>query len=182
MDAFSGDLLMAGWLGLAMAAVVLVIAGLNNKLVVYFDLADMGISALALLAPLVLVMLASFHPFATPVWSKAWTIGLETTGWALGAYFLALNMKSAIYHNRSVPVGVMVGLLKMAYLVFSFVVVYSQLRDSDEPRRTRSQTLMSLALIAGVVFLGRALINGERVYHARGWPLPPPKGHFWSFS
>lgn len=182
MGGLGNDLVNLGLLGVAGVAIGLAVAGVRNKVVVYYDTADLGISALALLAPLAFLALASVQPFVTPFLRAAWTFGLESLAWSSGAYFLVLNVANAIRYNRSLPLGLLVGALKLAYLVLCLGMVFALLQDTKPRRRSGTEVLLGWLAVLGLLLLGRALVNGERVYQEKGWPLPRPKAHFWRFT
>lgn len=182
MEGISADLVTSGWMALGVIAVALIVAGVRNKVVIYYDVADMGISALAIVLPIAAMLLASYQPFFSPMFSWLWKWGLLSIGYASGLYCLLLNFINAMRHNRSVLLGLFVGALKIVFLVLSFVVIYSQTGSRKDRKNTIEEVLFSWTIILCMVFLAKAMVNGPAVYKVKGWRLPQPKRHIWSIA
>lgn len=171
MNGIDSDLVTASWIALAVIALALIVAGARNKVVIYYDTADMGISALAILLPFIALVLTSFQPFVSPLFCWLWKWSILSIGFTAGVYYLLLSLRSAIRHNRSVLLGLFVCVFKLAFLILGFLVIYSQIGSRKDRENTLEEKFFALAIILCVVALGRAMINGLAVYQAKGWCL-----------
>jgi len=81
----------------------------------------------------------------------------------------------SIQHNRSVPLGIVIGTFKIATALLMFLAILAarptSKRDSVVGAMNNDREWMILAIvIAAVGWIGNKLINGERVYMKRWEP------------
>lgn len=176
MSAIQSDMKMAGFVLLVLIAIALMVAGAKNRVVIFYDVADMAHCALTIILPLSALTLSSYQPFITTAFCFVWKWSLSLCAIVTGTYYLFRNFSNAIQHNRSVFLGIFIGIFKLAFLVFAFVVIYSQMGERKDRPNTFEEKLFSWAIIFCVVMLSKAMINGRAVYESKGWTLPVVKG------
>lgn len=181
MEGIRADLVTSGWIGLGVIAVALLVAGARNKVVIFYDAADMGTSALAIVLPIVTIILVSYQPFVSPLFCRIWKWGILLSGYASGFYCLLLNFTNATRHNRSVLLGFFIGIFKIAFLILSFAVLYFQMGGRSDRKRTTDDVWLALVIVLCMVFLAKALINGDEVYKKKGWQSSQRNRHIWWF-
>lgn len=158
------------------AFIATLVAGASNKIVIYYDVKDFFVSFMpwgSLLAGVVLVNI--FHEGSESV-DFSNLSGKQAVAWytciIASMAFFAWSAKLSIAHNRSVILGVFVGIFKVLAALLGVAVLIGQIekifsRDSD------IKDMAVAGIVIGIfVWLGKKLINGEQVYLAKGWQLP----------
>ena len=150
--------------------IVILIAGAAKRVVIYYDMADMGASFLAAVLPFAAVALFKAEPFGTESYNIVfqWVAGTVTGLAAIGLFYS--NFSTAILHNRNVVLGLFIGTYKIIFSAISIFAALGQIAtilDKDKSFREASVAGMILAIIA---LVARSMINGPEVYEARGWP------------
>jgi len=157
------------------AFVTMLIAGATNKVVIYFDKRDFFISVM----PWVSVFLGWILIFAyhhggelslsalSGIQSFIFYASLFTA-----AVFIFLSIKLSITYNRNVILGLLVGVFKILSALLGAVVVVGQLGTIFSTKTRMKDALVATMVIGFFVWLGDKLINGEKVYRAKGWTLP----------
>jgi hypothetical protein len=163
-----------GLLGLAVFILFIAIfyAGAAKKVVIYYDTKDLFISVGALITPLMIYVLlqeekiesdtakAIIYYIITPV------LGL------LSLYLLYLNFKSGVFHNKSITIGLIVGLFKLVYVVLAFAVILAQFSDAKDRRRSFGDIIVATLFVGLAIWVTSVLVNGKEVYKQKGWTLP----------
>lgn len=172
----SGTLWTVGILGFIVANIILFIGAAKKSFVVFYDKLDV--------IHTVLIFISIVLGYAL-----AWVVGHNfvhtifiVLGWVFATWFSVVTLSSSIKHNRSIGVGIFVGLMKIYTVVLIAVIAGLSLsllmsttgelpknmdiREKLEIVRQRKRSgAMWAALAAGAVYL---LVNGERVYKERG--------------
>ncbi|WP_199052003.1 hypothetical protein [Aquitalea sp. ASV15] len=175
MNAIQSDVETAGLILLILMVIALMVAGSKNKVVIFYDVADMWHCALIIILPLFVLTLSSYQPFITVAFCFVWKWSLLLCAIVSGVYYLFRNFSNAIRHNRSVFLGLFIGVFKLIFLVFAFVVIYSQMGERKDRPNTFEEKIFAWGIIFCVLVLGRAMINGRAVYENKGWDLPVAK-------
>ena len=149
--------------------------GVAKKVVIYYDTRDLFTS----ISPPLLLSFARWFVFEpTLPFDSAYTQiivrGLVSGFFVfLSIVFLIRNFRLAIYHNRSVFLGILVGICKLflGYLVVWMLGAISAQRRADKEQHKQVDPRPILTLpIVGLLFA--ALVNGEAVYYFKGWQPP----------
>jgi hypothetical protein len=174
MDNISADLLTIFWWGVAALGLTLITAGSANKVVIYYDRHDMVISFLGVLLPMVALQMWTAQPFESAVgnwffqWLAAPAVGLS------GLLCIVVTFAAAITHNRSVVLGVAIGVFKIVFVCLTVLVVLAQLGQFTDRKSAAKDVMVAALCLALFVSIAKALVNGPAVYRARGWALPEP--------
>lgn len=154
--------------------IAMIIAGATKKIVIYYDIKDFFISLVGfglILALLIYYQDTDFESLSR-VQRFFWGASLMGTG-----LFFIKSIKSSIQHNRSIVLGVIVGIFKM---LMAFVGVVSLLGligkifgiGEDESYSSSLGAFLGLAVVLILfVWLFKSLINGEQVYLSKGWTV-----------
>lgn len=178
--------------GLAVLLLVVIIAGLSNRIVFYFDHGDL---ALSFAPPLVLVLTAvalfalGFRPENTPQALAMTNMALAGQpsapggpaplavvlvmglGVALALGCLLLTFVNAVRFNRSLSLGMLVGTCKV--LLSVLVVFWPLLGMASGQGGRRTTPRWAIYVLIGIfAWIIAHLINGRAVYQRRNWPLP----------
>ncbi len=159
------------------AFVFVLIAGVTNNIVIWYDRRDFYVSLLMVLTGLIGPMIGYvFFRSDTPI--------LYTILIGSGLIVLALCVLTvwlSIHYNRGVVIGLIVGMFKVLIAIFTLLLIWFMLGQKDgrrryddrgqviydpEQSRNAASTALQLGLFAGFLYL---LINGERVYAKKGW-------------
>ena len=81
MENVSSDLIAIIWLAFAAVGIGLLIAGATKKVVVYYDGADMAVSAFGVFLPVVALWMFSLTPFESTVFNWMFVSGLTLTAY-----------------------------------------------------------------------------------------------------
>ncbi|MDW8352788.1 MAG: hypothetical protein RML99_12835, partial [Anaerolineae bacterium] len=88
-----------------------------------------------------------------------------------------ITVHNAVRYNRSLPLGVLVGIFKMSIALLMIVTLVGHLFKAS-----RSNTMIAFSwnlLAVGVLgWLWMRLVNGRRVYLQRGWAVEVD-GQLW---
>ena len=149
--------------------------GVAKKVVIYYDIRDLFTS----IAPPLLLSFARWFVFEpTLPFDSAYTQiivrGLVSGFFVfLSIVFLIRNFRLAVYHNRSVFLGILIGICKLflGYLVAWMLGAISAQRRADKEQHKQVDPRPILTLpIVGILFA--VLVNGEAVYYFKGWQPP----------
>ena len=149
--------------------------GVAKKVVIYYDTRDLFTS---IASPLLLSFARWFVFEPTLPLDSAYTQiivrGLVSGFFVfLSIVFFIRNFRLAIHHNRSVFLGILVGICKLflGYLVVWMLGAISAQRRADKEQHKQVDPRPILTLpIVGILFA--ALVNGEAVYYLKGWQPP----------
>ena len=171
MENIDSDLITILWIAASFVGIGLLVAGAERKIVIYFDGADMAVTGLAIFLPLAAWLLHVSRLFESDIFNGMvrWVLspGLAIAGLAC----MIASFKSSIRHNRSITLGLLVGLFKIVFLTLTAIVVLGQMSKLTDEKTTFIEALGSILMIAACAILARAMINGPEVYAAKGWEL-----------
>ncbi len=165
------------WVALG-ALIVLLVLGLRDQVVIFFDTRDVLWSlvpfASLLLGAAILITLTPSESTTTSQPSLLRNllpslVGLLSLAGALGG--TVMTFRNAIQYNRSVPIGIAVGLLKLSISILMAMLVINQLLKL--PRTSSFWSFVKALFLLGVLgWLWVRLVNGRRVYLRKGWAIP----------
>jgi len=162
---------LGGW-GILGTLVFLIVLGLTNRVVIFYNAADAwwSISPLLFLVGAAIIA-ATLAPegakeFATTPIEKA-----VLAGGGLGAVLgIIMTFYNAIRYNRNLFLGVLVGACKVIVSLLMAVTFIGSFSGVFPSRNTARGDAVFFALVVMLVgFLWVALVNGERVYEKKGW-------------
>lgn len=160
------DLVLAG---VAMLALLVVIAGAQRKVVIYYDGEDLLLSLMAVVLTLAGMLMFDSTPFDGAVLNSLWRylltplVSLAAFGCLCGNFFQAWR------HTRNGWLAVMIGMFKLLFIALLLLVLIGQLERLDNTESDRGQKASALLLIAFAGLLTHALLNGKAVYTRKGW-------------
>lgn len=153
------------------ALVLLVVLGASNRVVVFYNVADAWWSV----APtIILFAAAAGSVFMAPPGSSEFA-GTEIErmilwcGVAAAALCCVVTVYNAVHYNRSIVLGLIVGVGKVLISVLMAITFVGSFRAVFDRRRAIRQSLVFALVVATVGFLWKLLVNGERVYVRKGW-------------
>jgi succinylarginine dihydrolase len=83
-----------------------------------------------------------------------------------------LNFKSGVFHNKSITIGLIIGLFKLVYVVLAFAVILAQFSDAKDRRRSFGDIIVATLFVSLAIWVTSVLVNGKEVYKQKGWTLP----------
>jgi len=166
--------LIALW-GSIIGVVVIMIAGVRDRVVIYFDKKDFWISFLPWVLYFVCVYLVTPADAQAPVDFTAppedMVIPLYIT-YAVIVLCLIENTRRSIYYNRNVFLGIFIGVFKVLFSFFAVIGSLGYISRVMDSSKTFSQRAAALALFSLLQTLWAEFINGHDVYRQKGWALP----------
>ncbi len=157
------------------AFIAMLIAGATNRIVVYFDKTDLVISFMpwgTILAAYILLLVYEHNETL----DFAALSGVQTfiwyTGLALAALFALWCIRLSVIHNHSLVLGVLVGIFKLLASVLAALFLVGQFLKIQDKKAGVKDAIAATLTIGVTVWLINKLVNGERVYLAKGWALP----------
>lgn len=171
------DILDIGMLGIALLAIGVLVAGARQKLVIYYDVADLLLSLMAVLLPFGCYLMFSSTPFEDQRFNWVWHWLLVPLIGLLGAVCLFCNFQQAWIHSRSLWLTIIIGMFKLTFVVLLLVIVIGQLERLDDRQASHGEKASAWIWIILAGVLARALINGRAVYRYKGWSLPDRGSH-----
>jgi len=157
------------------AFIAMLIAGATNKIVIYFDGGDFLVSFMPWGSLLIGMILLNIYQHEGDVDFDALS-GVQSFIWYASllssAVFFAWSMKLSITHNRSVVLGLIVGLFKILSAFLGILVLVGQVGRMFSDESSTKDALLAMLVFGVFIWLGKKLINGEQVYIAKGWALP----------
>ncbi|GAB1411717.1 hypothetical protein MASR1M97_04530 [Candidatus Desulfobacillus denitrificans] len=169
MENIGSDLITVFWIAAALTGIGLLIAGAERRVVIYYDGTDMAVTGLAVALLLLGWGLSDSSLFESAAVNGAvrWIVAPLLA--IAGLFCMIANFRSAIAHNRSIALGLLVGLFKIVFLALSIVVILGQFSRLTEERTSFGDAVVAILLIAACVIVTRAMINGQEVYAVKGW-------------
>ncbi len=167
---------MAIVVGILAIYIVMLLVGMAEKVVVYFDEADLVISLmpwLILLVAIVLVLI--YQPDEnTPDPKKIREIQgyIWMAALSLATIFSLWSIWLSIKYNRSFLLGLPYGIFKLISILIGVLVLISQIATMKDEKTKRNQFFFAVIVSGVFIWLGKKLINGKKVYRNHGWTLP----------
>lgn len=157
------------------AFVAMLIAGATNKIVIYFNVRDFFVSFMPWVSILLGWALMDVYQHEGELDLNALS-GIQSfilyASLTVSAMFFVWSMKLSITHNRSVLLGLLVGIFKILSALLGVLVLAGQVGKIFDDKSRMKEVLVASIVIGIFVWLGDKLVNGERVYLAKGWTLP----------
>lgn len=159
------------WIFIALVTVGLLLAGLCNQCVIYYDAADVGVTFLGVCLPFFGAALLSpeVKPFDLELLNYVVRYGGGGVLILIGLWCFVLTFICSIRHNRSVLLGFIIGIYKVAFLLFSILALIGYFTKISDRSSTAREIFIATLLLLGFRVIAYAMINGERVYAAKGW-------------
>jgi uncharacterized protein (DUF2062 family) len=150
-----------------------ILAGMTNKVVVYFDFNDFFVSLMTVgiwvIAFIALTILEKEGQTAQLNTMQMGTIGLSAL---ISVVCGITSVKSAIYYNRSMVLGLIIGIVKILTAIVGVVIILGQFQKLFEDDSSSKDVIVAMFLLGLFSWIGNRLINGEKVYEKQGWELP----------
>lgn len=159
-----------------LAFFAMLIAGSTNKIVIYYDINDFLISFVPWASLILGFILVSVYQEGEQSADFSNLSVLQTLIWysciVISGLSLIWSIRLSILHNRNTVLGLFVGVFKVLSSLLGVIVLIGSLNKMfDKDAKTKDVNLGVLVILV-IVWLGNKLINGERVYLAKGWRLP----------
>jgi len=151
------------------------IAGATNKIVIYFNVGDFLVSFMPWGSIFIGLILVNLYQHEGKVDFNALS-GIQSFIWyaslSLSVVFFIWSMKLSVTHNRSLVLGLFVGLFKILSALLGVLVLISQINQMFSDNSSTKNDLLAMLVFGVFIWLGNKLINGEQVYLEKGWDLP----------
>lgn len=162
-------LLLLTFFGAIVSLCALIIAGMTGNVVIFYDWSDFMNTVFIFVAGLIGLIVTS-------ILSDEATDTITYIGFGItGLIVLGLSVKSirtSIYYNRNVAVGIVVGLFKIFLALFSIVFVWGKLKEIFGRSSNVGAQIFGVIILGLFAWVLKMLVNGERVYIKKGWQLP----------
>jgi amino acid permease len=150
-----------------------ILAGMTNKVVVYFDFNDFFVSLMTVgiwvIAFIALSILEKEGQTAQLNTMQVGTIGVSAL---ISVVCGITSVKSAIDYNRSMVIGLIIGVVKILTAIVGVVMILGQFQKLFEDDSSSKDVIVAMFLLGLFTWIGNRLINGEEVYEEKGWELP----------
>jgi hypothetical protein len=157
------------------AGVVLAYLGLNNRIVIYFDIWDLLRSFMAVACTIfgVLFYVSGQNEDVTGIGKSDFYLWFGfPVSMTAGFLCFASTAYSSFKHNRSWTLGAVVTIFKIAITPMVSLFIFMCFARYKNKKLETSQRLTALTLIYCIALIMCRLVNGPEVYAIRGWPLP----------
>lgn len=146
------------------------IAGVSNKVVIYFDKKDLLISFMpwgSLVIGLLLLMAYQHEGTVTIENLTSVQTFIAYLSIASSVIFFIWSIRLSIRHNRSVMLGLLVGVFKILSALLGLLIICSLTVDINGRENKLKETVFAILFLGVFVWLGRRLINGQEVYRVK---------------
>lgn len=141
-------------------------AGATNKVVIFFDKKDLAVSAAPWGCLLGSLLLVAFY-------ESRFMHALVLIPATLGALFFSYrSIVMSIYYNKNTKLGIAVGIFKIVAAGIGIFVLLSKVKELQNSGGSLKNAALAVAALAALAWVGTRLINGKKVYLAKGWPMP----------
>jgi len=162
-------------IAIVISFVAMLIAGTTNKIVIYFDASDFFISFMpcgSMITGLILLNIYQHEGnvdfnLLSEMQTFIWYVSIS-----MSAIFFIWSIKLSIRYNRSISLGIFVGIFKMLSALLGAVVLVGQVGKIFSNDSSMKDALIAMLIFSIFIWLGKNLINGKQVYIAKGWTLP----------
>ncbi len=155
---------------------VMLMIGMAEKVVVYFDEADLVISLMPWFVLLIALILTGVYQYSEDALDPQKMRRIQEYIWMealpLVAMFVSWSIWLSIKYNHSFLIGLPYGIFKLVSVLIGVLVLISQISTMKSDRTKRNQFYFSVMVFGVFIWLGKKLINGKKVYRAKGWKLP----------
>ena len=174
MDTLDPDLVKLFFILLGVIFVGTVIAGATNKVVIFFNWSDLINTIMIFISPLVIGGggMAIFQDQNGEINETTETI-IIVLAVITTAFFIIKSFMLSIKYNKSLLVGLFIGLMKTVIAILGVLIVIGYIgKLTDGEYKTIGQWIF-LGLICGIfIWLAKKLVNGQSVYSEKDWALP----------
>jgi hypothetical protein len=151
--------------------VILAILGASDRVVVFYNYTDAWWSVSPLVFLLGSAVVANF--LAPPGSTEFASTDTEKAALAVGIFGavvgVAFTIVNAVRYNRSILIGLPIGLGKIMISGLMLVTFVGSFRAMFDSKRSTRQVLGFALVVMLVGFLWKMLVNGDRVYQRKGW-------------
>ena len=145
------------------------IAGMTNKVVIYFNFKDLFISFMVTgiwFVAAFLVTIYSTEGQGENLNTMQTNILYITAG--ISILCAIFTIKQSAQHNRNIPLGLLIGVFKIITGLLFILIALGYLFG-----KSSSMGALIIILLLGIfVWIAVKLINGEEVYRKKEWELP----------
>ncbi len=156
--------------GIALAVVIsfigMLLVGMNNKIVIYFDKRDFYISLMPWVSLFIGLFIASW--FETPFIQNSFLV----ISFIAAVLFSVWAVKLSVIYNQSTLLGVFVGIFKVLCSLLGIVLLIGTLQKMFSKDSGLKDFIVGTILLGVFIWIGKKLINGEQVYRSKGWDFP----------
>ena len=152
------------------------IAGMTNKVVIYFNFKDLFISFMVTgiwFVAAILVVIYSTEGQGENLNTMQTNILYITAG--ISILCAIFTIKQSAQHNRNIPLGLLIGVFKIITGLLFILIALGYLfgKSSSESENSSGMGALIIILLLGIfVWIAVKLINGEEVYRKKEWELP----------
>ena len=152
------------------------IAGMTNKVVIYFNFKDLFISFMATgiwFVAVFLVVIYSTEGQGDNLNTMQRNILYITAG--ISILCAIFTIKQSVHHNQNIPLGLLIGVFKIITGLLFILIAFGYLfgKSSSESENSSGMGALIIILLLGVfVWVAVKLINGEEVYRNKKSEFP----------
>ena len=174
MENLDPDLVKLFFILLGVIFVGTVIAGATNKVVIFFNWSDLINTIMIFICPLLIggVGMAIFQDQNGEINETTETIIIVLTV-ITTAFFIIKNFILSIKYNKSLLVGLFIGLMKTVVAILGVLILIGYVNELlDDEYKSIGQWILMVLILGFFVWLGKKLVNGQSVYSEKDWALP----------
>lgn len=176
MESLANDLrAITVWL-LIIGGVIAISMGAMKKLVIYNDKNDIIITLSSVIITFLGLSLKDRSIFETEPLNVVFDIVICNLVMLIGISLGLLSLRSSIKNNKSIATGFFIWIYKTFYACIAGVLAFVQVRNIFNKDKSYHQVAFAAALLAGLAYLTKLLINGREVFEKKGWVFEESKG------
>lgn len=151
--------------GCAAAFLIMLVLGASNRVIIYFNTADLVLSFLPW--PIAIAGIAFLAKWGQ-IMGQKYTIILSALLVIIVASLLIYSIYLSVKYNKSIFVGLLIGVFKLVASLLAFLFIWTQFGDHESSQ----DTIIKMILLGILIWIGFRLVNGHAVYERRGWAIP----------
>lgn len=182
MESLANDIrAITVWL-LIIGGVVAISMGAMKKLVIYNDKNDIIITLSSVIITFLGLSLKDRSIFETEPLNAVFDIVICNLVMLIGISLGLLSLRSSIKNNKSIATGFFIWIYKTFYACIAGVLAFVQVRNIFNKDKSYHQVAFAAALLAGLAYLTKLLINGREVFEKKGWVFEESKSTITELS
>jgi hypothetical protein len=171
MSNFETSVILFFCIAMVVLFITALIAGATKRVVIYYNFKDFFISclpAIALLPSLFFLDSISENGLTNSSAGELIPVILSFAGFI---FFLGWSIKSSILYNRSIIIGLFIGMVKCITATLGIFIIIGKIAKILDETVGLKATIWAAIIVFALGWLGASLINGKEVYEQKGWDL-----------
>lgn len=155
-----------------LCSLLIILAGATNKVVVYYDKNDLSGTFLSVALIGVAFVVANTSPFESSEYNSVYSNVFGPLVGLVGGALAITSIVRSVRNNKSIVIGVFVGVFRIIYAALAIFFVIDAVGRISSSESSRREGVAAAVMISVIAIITKLMINGRKVYSAKGWELP----------